>query len=119
MLGAALAVVSGLLVLVPASSSATTREPLAVTAAASPRSGGTVHPGSTVTYTLTARSLQPLPTAATVVDDLSGLLGNASIASGASELAKNGLALDAAHRTLTWTVQVPGAKPRSVDRPAD
>ena len=59
-------------------SAASTRAPLSVTVTASPASGGTVLPGATVTYRLDATSRRPLPAGATVVDDLSGLLGHAA-----------------------------------------
>ncbi|MCL2395131.1 MAG: hypothetical protein FWC87_10635, partial [Acidimicrobiaceae bacterium] len=62
---------------------------MTVTALAVPGSGGsagTVAPGTTVTYTLDAASEAALPSGATVVDDLSGLLANATISSSAAQL---------------------------------
>src|SRR3954453_9533122 len=79
---AAVALVLGSLVGYSAgSSSAATTPGLSVTASANPPSGSTVRGGDTVTYTLTATSGQPLANGATVVDDLSGLLGNAHVLS--------------------------------------
>jgi hypothetical protein len=60
--------------------------------------------GTTVTYTLRAQTLQPLPQGATVVDDLSGLLGHATITTPATQLANEGLTLEPTTMTLTWTL---------------
>jgi len=91
------------------SNSSTTRGPLTVTVTASPVSGSTVHPGATITYRLKATSQRPLPAGATVVDDLSGLLGHASIATTSAGLAGHGLTLDRGGRKLTWAVPALGA----------
>jgi hypothetical protein len=77
-----------LLIGLPATSSATGSEPLTVSAKASPASGTRVDPGATVSYSLDAQSHQALPQGATVVDDLSGLLGNATVTTSAAQLAK-------------------------------
>jgi len=106
--GAVVAIVAGVVGLT-APSSAAPSTPLTVTATARPASGSTVDPGTTITYTLTARSPQPFATGATVVDDLSGLLSNASITSSAGELARSGLAPDATHKALTWTLPALGS----------
>jgi hypothetical protein len=101
---ALLAVGAWLLTFVPSSSSATTQPALTVTVTASPVSGGTVAPGATISYRLHVLSRQPLPAGAIVIDDLSGLLDNASIATHPDKLAKDGLTLDPRAKALTWTL---------------
>ena len=93
------------------SSSASVPSLLSVTVTADPASGSEVHPGDSITYTLTAASPGPLPDGARVVDDLSGLLDNATVLSTADELADGGLTLDQQAKTMTWDVPastVPG-----------
>src|SRR5690349_9813407 len=75
------AVVGGLVTNSAAATSGTAAPAFTVTATANPASGSGVHPGETVTYTLKATNRQAEPNGATVVDDLSGLLGNANVAS--------------------------------------
>ena len=104
---ALLAVAVSLLPFVPSSSLASTQPSVTVTVTASPASGGTVAPGATITYRLRAESSRPLPADATVVDDLSGLLENASIATPPGELAKDGLTPDTNATKLTWTLPPP------------
>lgn len=91
-----------------ATSGASTREPVTVTVTASPASGSTVHPGTMITYRLHATSRQPLPAGTTVVDDLSGLLGHASIATTRAGLARHGLTLKRTTEKLTWTLPALG-----------
>jgi hypothetical protein len=97
-----------LLIGLPAASSATTALPLQVSVSTSPTSGGTVEPGATITYTIDARGQDPLPSGATVVDDLSGLLRYARVETPAQPLAKAGLALDTKADRITWTVPALG-----------
>src|SRR4051812_14372294 len=78
-LAAMLAAIGWLLTLLPPTSFATPREPLTVTATASPASGRMPASGETITYTLKAKSQQPLPAGAVVVDDLAGLSGSAKV----------------------------------------
>ena len=87
--GVAVALMAGLLSYPTAVSSATL-VPLTVTATASPPSGRTVVPGSTVTYTLKVVGNEPLPGGATVVDDLSGALGHAHVSTPAGDLTRQG-----------------------------
>jgi len=93
----------------PTEAAAPASAPVTVTVTSNPASGGSVAPGATVTYTLSAQPLQPLPQGATVVDDLSGLLSHATIATPATQLASEGLALDPTAMTLTWTLPVVAA----------
>lgn len=70
-----------------------------------PASGTTVQPGDVVTYTLTASDLgtgAARPTGLTVVDDLAGVLGAATLVPG-SITASTGTA-SLTGTTLTWTV---------------
>jgi hypothetical protein len=107
--GTVVALLCGSLIGIAATSSATAPQPLTVSATASPASGTTVDPGAVVTYTLNAKSQQPLPDGATVVDDLSGLLPNATVTTTPGDLAKQGLTLDTNTRQLNWTVPPLGA----------
>src|SRR5438874_2336694 len=75
------AIVGASLTSISRASSAPATAPLTVTATSNPVSGGAVRAGSTVTYTLTARPEAPLLSGAKVVDDLSGLLRYATVAS--------------------------------------
>jgi hypothetical protein len=93
----------------PAGLAAPSAAPVIVTATASPASGSKVDPGASVTYTLNAQPQQALPQGATVVDDLSGLLGDASVATSATDLANQGLTLDPKTMTLTWTLPASNA----------
>jgi hypothetical protein len=101
---AVVAVIAASVTFVSPASPASTDAPLTVTATSSPASGGTVDPGATVTYTLEATSLVAQPSGATVIDDLSGLLGHATVASTQAELTRQALAIDLRAKTLTWTV---------------
>lgn len=103
-------IVGGLLGYLPASASADSPANVTVRATASPASGATVDPGTTITYTLDARSQHPPAPGATVVDDLSGLLANATVATSKADLSKQGLALDAKTGQLTWTLRPAGAE---------
>lgn len=70
-----------------------------------PASGTTVQPGDVVTYTLTASDLgtgAARPTAVTVVDDLAGVLGAASLVPGSVTASTGTAAL--AGTTLTWSI---------------
>src|SRR3954451_9814200 len=101
-LRALLAVGASLLSLVPGGSSASAQPLVSVRVTASPASGGTVAPGALVTYRLHVESRQPLPAGAAVVDDLEGLLDEASMATPPDELAKAGLTLSTQAKELTW-----------------
>src|SRR5262245_14800189 len=107
-LAALTTLIGGSLMGPPAPSSAAPAPPVTVTATANPRSGGTVAPGATVTYTLEASSRQPQPQGATVVDDLSGLLDHATVVTPPAALAQRGLDLDTKAERLTWTLPALG-----------
>src|SRR5262245_11499965 len=107
-LAALTTLIGGSLMGPPAPSSAAPAPPVTVTATANPRSGGTVAPGATVTYTLEASSRQPQPQGATVIDDLSGLLDHATVATPPVALAQRGLDLDTKAERLTWTLPALG-----------
>jgi hypothetical protein len=87
-------VAAGLPMWAGVASSASVPSLLSVTASADPASGSEVHPGDSITYTLTAASPEPLPDGARVIDDLSGLVDHANLLSTADELADSGLTLD-------------------------
>jgi uncharacterized repeat protein (TIGR01451 family) len=105
--GLALAPVGGLVMPAAANSSAASGL-VTVSATVSPSSGGTVQAGATVTYTLHATSQQPLPQGATVVDDLAGWAGSATVTTSNADLAQRGLALNASADQLTWRVPALG-----------
>src|SRR5262245_5260511 len=92
----------------PAASTPTSAR-LTVKATSNPASGSAVDAGATVTYTLTATSLEALPSGGTIIDDLSGLLGHATVASSEADLAKQSIAVDPNANTLTWATPVLGA----------
>ena len=97
-------VVAGLPVVASGSSFASAPSPLTVTVTADPSSGGEVHPGDSISYTLSAVSPGPFPDGARVVDDLSGLLDHARVLSTDNELADAGLTLDQQAETMIWDV---------------
>ena len=98
----AVALSGGLVSFGSAASSAADLPALSITTTSNAASGGAVHAGQTITFTVTASSPKPLATDATIIIDLSGLLGNASVAETPAELTTSGLALDPAKKTLTW-----------------
>jgi hypothetical protein len=98
------AIIAALVAFVSPASPASTNAPLTVTVTSSPASGGTVDPGATVTYTLKVSGVVAQPSGATVIDDLSGLLGAATVASTQADLTRQALAIDLRAKTLTWTV---------------
>lgn len=70
-----------------------------------PPSGATVQPGDTVTYTLTASDLgtgAARPTGLTIVDDLAGVLGAATLVPGSVTASTGTVALGGS--TVTWSV---------------
>ena len=77
-----------------------------VTSSTTPDSGGTVAPGSDVTYRLSVANTAKVSatTAVTVVDDVASVLKAATISTSAADLAKAGLAVDADKGLVTWTV---------------
>ena len=97
LVGAALPISAG-------ASSASPADVPSVTVTADPPSGSAVHPGDSITYTLSVVSPEPLQAGARVVADLSGLLDHANVLSTAGELADGALTLDPQARTLTWDV---------------
>ena len=99
-------VVAGLHAYAGVAAAAETQPTLRVTATAKPASGGSVHAGDTITYTLSATSEQPIADGQPVVDDLSGLLDHAGLVGTPDELAEHGLTLDPETEKLTW--ELPG-----------